>query len=94
MAGKDAWSATSAVDLSRISPITITSGSCRRSERRSGGEVRTGRRIDLRLGHSGTTTSIGSSSVTRLRARRARPGRQLSEACVDGGRLATPRGTG
>ena len=45
-----AWQAIDAVSWSRISPIMMTSGSCRRIDRRHGGERLAGLGVDLHLG--------------------------------------------
>ena len=70
----EAWRAISAVARSRISPMAMTSGSWRSSDAQPDLEGQPGRRVDLRLGDARRRpTSIGSSSVARLRWPRVGP---------------------
>ena len=63
----DAWTAISAVGRSRISPTTMTSGSCRISERSPVARSKPAARFTCDCETPGTEPSIGSSRVARLR---------------------------
>ena len=64
----EACSATSAVAASRISPIMITSGSCRSTLRNPSARSKPAPALTCDWATPGIAISIGSSSVTMLRA--------------------------
>ena len=82
-----AWRAISAVVRSRISPMAMTSGSCRSRAFRPDLEGQPGRRVDLRLGDA-RDDRLDRVLERGQAALAPRPRRQLAEAGIDRRRLA------